>query len=151
MEYLRLGDLYLTVSDGLTGFSDSQSYNFAIQDMASGKPILQAIGAALNQLSLTVSLRTVLGHKIDEIKKQMDDMILSGEPQKFVFANGVYVGQYVITERGATINRTSPDGTIVEADFTLSLTEFADRVIIVNRSSETKPKTENSQRKTQTI
>lgn len=149
MEYLRLGNLYLTVNDGLTGFSDSQSYNFATQDMAYGKPILQAIGAALNQLSLSVSLRVALGHKIDEIKKQLDDMILSGEPQKFVFANGVYVGEYVIIERGVTINRTSTDGTIVEADFTLSLTEFADRVIIVNRSSETKPKTEKSNRKTE--
>lgn len=147
MEYLRLGNTYLTVNDGLNGFNDSLGYNFATQDMATGKPILQAIGASLNQLSLSISLRAALGHNIDEIKKQLDDMILSGEPQKFVFANGTYVGEYVINERGMTINRTSAKGNILEADFTLSLTEFADRVIIVNRVSETKPRTESTNRK----
>lgn len=147
MEYLRLGDLYLTANDGLTGFEDSQTFAYASQDMASGKPILQAIGAALGQLTLSVSLRKALGHDIEGIKKQIDTMIQSGEPQKLVFANGVYVGEYVLTDRTIAITRTAVDGTIMEADFSLSLLEYADRVVIVNRNGEAKPRGEMPNRK----
>lgn len=150
MEYLRLGDLHLSITDPLTGFEDAQGFTYAQHDMASGKPILQAIGATLGQLSLSVALREALGHDIAELKRQIDTIIASGQPQKFVFANGVYVGEYVVTDRGFGVNRTRADGTITEADLTLSLLEYADRVVLTTRNTESRPRTEPSNRKTKT-
>lgn len=44
MEYLRLGDLRLTAVDILTGFDETVGYIYAQHDIATGKPILQAMG-----------------------------------------------------------------------------------------------------------
>lgn len=148
MEYLRLGDLKLTSVDSLTGFEDTSGYNYAQHDIATGKPILQAMGETLSEISLGISLRTALGHDIPEMLRQIDQIRRNGTPQKFVFADGVYKGDYVITERGVTVTRTDARGTIQEADFTLSLLEYADRVVINNRNAESRPATEKSNRKT---
>ena len=61
---------------------------------------------------------------------------------------GEYKGDYVVAERGVTVARTDARGTIQEADFTLSLLEYADRVVINNRNAESRPATEKSNRKT---
>lgn len=147
MQYLRLGNLYLSAGDGPNSFEESQSFTFAAHDMATGKPILQAIGSALKQISLAISLRAARGHDVAGTIRALEVMLHSGEPQKFVFADGVYVGEYVITEKGVSITRTTTAGTIVEADVSITLQEWEDRVIITNRASEAKPKTEAASRK----
>lgn len=147
MQYLRLGNLYLSAGDGPSGFEESQSFNYAAHDMATGKPILQAIGSSLKQISLAVSLRAARGHDVVGIIRALDVMLHSGEPQKFVFADGVYVGEYVIADKGVAITRTTSAGTIVETEVSITLQEWEDRVIITNRASEAKPKTEASARK----
>lgn len=80
--------------------------------------------------------------------RQIDQLRRSGTPQRFVFADGVYKGDYVITERGVTVTRTDVKGTILEADFSLTLLEYADRVVINNRNTESRPAGEQSNRKT---
>lgn len=148
MEYLRLGELRLTSVDSLTGFEETAGYNFAQHDIATGKPILQAMGETLSEITLNISLRAALGHDIPQTLRQIDQMRQSGAPQNFVFADGVYKGQYVIAERGVTVTRTNAKGTIMEANFTLTLLEYADRVVINNRNTETRPRNEKSNRKT---
>lgn len=147
MQYLRLGNLYLSAGDGPNSFQETQSFTFAAHDMATGKPILQAIGSALKQISLAMSLRAARGHDVVGTIRALEVMLHSGEPQKFVYADGVYVGEYVITEKGAAITRTTATGTIIEAEVSITLQEWEDRVIITNRASEAKPKTEASSRK----
>lgn len=148
MEYLRLGDLRLTTVDILNGFDDIVGYNYTQHDIATGKPILQAMGETLSEITLSISLRTALGHNIPEMLRQIDQLRRSGTPQRFVFADGVYKGDYVITERGVTVTRTDVKGTILEADFSLTLLEYADRVVINNRNTESRPAGEQSNRKT---
>lgn len=148
MEYLRLGDLKLTSVDSLTGFEDTAGYNYAQHDIATGKPVIQAMGETLSEITLNISLRAALGHNIAETLRQIDQIRRSGTPQRFVFADGVYKGDYVITERGVTVTRTNAKGTIMEADFTLTLLEYADRVVINNRNAESRPAGEKSNRKT---
>lgn len=148
MEYLRLGDLRLTTVDSLTGFEDTAGYNYAPHDIATGKPVLQPMGETLSEITLNISLRAALGHNIPEMLRQIDLIRRSGAPQRFVFADGVYKGDYVITERSVTVTRTNAKGTIMEADFTVTLLEYADRVVINNRNAESRPATEKSNRKT---
>lgn len=147
MDYLKLGELRLSMTDGVTGFEETAGYNYATQEKCSGKPSLQAIGETLSQITLNISLRAVLGHDIAEILKTIDNLRRSGMPQLLVFADGIYKGNYVITERTNTILRTTSTGTAQEADFTLNLLEYAERTVVNSRNTETRPASEKSNRK----
>lgn len=146
MDYLRLGTLHMDAT-GVTGFEETAGYNYATHDIASGKPSLQAIGETLSQITLNISLSSRRGHDIPQTLKQLDDMRRSGTPQLLVFADGIYKGNYVIIERGTTILRTGITGTILEAEFTLSLLEYSDRVVINRHNTENRPTAEKSNRK----
>lgn len=148
MEYLRLGELKLTSGDGVTAFEEAVGYKYAQIDIATGKPVLQSIGETLSEITLNISLRAALGHDTAQILGQIDQLRRSGAPQKFVFADGVYKGDYVISQRNVSIIRTDARGTIMEADFTLTLIEYADRVVVNHRNAETKPAGEKSGRQT---
>lgn len=148
MEYLRLGELKLTGGDGVTAFEEAVGYKYAQIDIATGKPVLQSIGETLSEITLNISLRAALGHDIAQILGQIDQLRRSGTSQKFVFADGVYKGDYVISQRNVSIIRTDVRGTIMEADFTLTLLEYADRVVVNHRNAETKPAAEKSGRQT---
>lgn len=143
MDYLRLGELRMGAS-GVTGFEETAGYNYATMDISSGKPNIQAIGETLSQITLNIVLSTRLGHNIPETLKQLDELRRSGTPQLLVFADGIYKGNYVITERTTTILRTNATGTIQEAEFTLSLLEYSDRIVINRRQTENRPSTEKS-------
>lgn len=145
MDYLRLGELRMGAS-GVAGFEETAGYNYATMDISSGKPNIQAIGETLSQITLNIVLSTRLGHNIPETLKQLDELRRSGTPQLLVFADGIYKGNYVITERTTTILRTNATGTIQEAEFTLSLLEYSDRIVINRRQTENRPATEKSNR-----
>lgn len=148
MEYLRLGELKLTSGDGVTAFTEAVGYNYVRLDIATGKPVLQSIGETLSEITLNISLRAALGHDVDQMLGQIDQIRRSGSPQKFVFADGIYKGDYVITQRDVAIIRTDAQGTVMEADLALTLIEYADRVVINNRNAETKSAGEKSGRQT---
>lgn len=131
---------------GLVGFEDSAGYKYATQEMCSGKPSMQAIGETLSQITLYIGLRSALGHNIPEMLNTIDTLRRSGTPQLLVFADGMYKGNYVITERSTTITRTSSTGSIKEADFTLTLMEYSERMVVNRRYTETRPTAEKSNR-----
>lgn len=146
MDYLRLGELRLTMLGGVVGFEESAGYKYATQEMCSGKPSMQAIGETLSQITLYIGLRSALGHNIPEMLNTIDTLRRSGTPQLLVFADGMYKGNYVITERSTTITRTSSTGSIKEADFTLTLMEYSERMVVNRRYTETRPTAEKSNR-----
>lgn len=146
MDYLRLGALRVGAS-AVTGFEETAGYNYATMDISSGKPTIQAIGETLSQITLHFSMFRSMKHDIPETLKQLDDMRRSGTPQLLVFADGVYKGNYVITDRATVILRTSVNGTIQEAEFTLSLLEYSDREVVNRRNAEARSSGEPSNRK----
>lgn len=150
MDYLKLGELKLTSQQGVNAFDEKIGYTYAQHDIVSGKSILQAMGENLSEINLQISLYSYLGQNIESIMSQLDRMCLSGVPQKLVFANGVFRGDYVIKERGVTVVRTDRVGNITQAQFTLSLLEYADRVLINTKNCEQKPKTDTVNRKIET-
>ena len=87
MDYLRLGELRLTMMEGVTGFEESAGYKYATQDMCSGQPGVQSIGETLSQITLYISLRAALGHNIPEILNTIDTLRRSGTPQLLIFAD----------------------------------------------------------------
>lgn len=151
MDYLRLGELRLTTVGNVTSFEETTGYNYAAHSIATGAQVLQSMGRTLSAITLGISLRAALGDNVPEMLALIDRLCRSGTPQRFVFANGVYKGDYVITERGVTITATDARGEITAADFSLSLLEYADRVVIAERNCEQRPQSETqSTRKTRT-
>ncbi|MEG0519371.1 MAG: phage tail protein [Bacteroidales bacterium] len=136
MDYLRLGDLKLTANDGVKGFEEQTQYNYAKISLTYGKPVLQAIGENLANITLQISLRSFLQHDINAMLEQLDKMQTAGEAYLLVFASGMFKGQYVIEQRRTSILRTDAAGTIKEADIELQLLEYADREVVASKNVE---------------
>lgn len=147
MQYLKFGNMTLTALDGVSSFEERSGYSFAEQAIASGKPILQGMGETLSTVTLNIILRQSLGHDITNMLKLVSECRKAGKPERLVFANGTYQGDYLITEVVTTVLRTTSTGEILAADLVLNLKEFADRVVISQRNAETRPAGKKSNRK----
>lgn len=146
-DFCRLGEASFSVSDGIAGFSSETGYDYAQHDLATGKPTLQPMGESLSQITIDIRLRKFFGHDVPGTIETLDKLRASGEPQKLVFASGIYQGQYVIKSISSKVIRTSASGEVVEADLTLSLLEFADRELQSRKKTETRPANETPKRK----
>lgn len=147
MQYLKFGELELTALDGVNSFEETSGYNFAEQAIATGKPILQGMGETLSEITLNIVLRGQLGHNVTELISRVNVLRKNGKPQRLVFANGSYQGDYVITGITTSVVKTSATGEIVAADLSVSLMEYADRVVIAQKNIETRPSAVKSNRK----
>lgn len=147
MQFLKFGDLTLTSRDGVSNFEENSGYSFAEQAIATGKPILQGMGETLSEVSLEIVLRQALGHDVQGIMEQIQMIRQSGKPERLVLASGVYQGDFVITGISTAIVSTTANGEILSANLTLNLKEYADRVVISQRNTETKPSGTKSNRK----
>lgn len=136
MDYLRLGSLVFSSGQSLTGFNEQSGFSFAQHDIATGKPSLQAMGENLSQITLNIRVATHLGHNVSEIINKIDELLSSGEPQIFVFANGTYQGDYVLTEKSVSVLKTNGKGDIIAADINISLLEYSLRVVIEYNNTE---------------
>lgn len=127
-------------------FSENVGYQYASHDLATGKPVLQAVGSTLSSINIALQLNVMLGHDIENVITRIDKMRESGKPQLLVFADGMYRGNYVITDLQTSIVKTAANGRITYAQVWLSLNEYAYREVVrVARKSE--KKTTESKRK----
>lgn len=147
MQYLKFGELELTALDGVNSFEETAGYNFAEQAIATGKPILQGMGETLSEVTLNIGLRKQLGHDVTELMSRINILRKNGKPQRLVFANGTYQGDYVIMGVTTSVMKTSATGEIIAVDLSVSLSEYADRVVIAQKNVETKPAGTKSNRK----
>lgn len=145
-DFCRLGDISFSVSDGISGFSSDSGFDFAQHDLATGKPTLQAMGETLSQVSIDIQLRNFLGHDVPGTIEALDNIRISGQPQKLVFASGIYQGNYVLKGISSKVLRTNRNGVVVEADIVLSLLEYADRENQPRKKTENRPASERPKR-----
>ncbi|MDR1756097.1 MAG: phage tail protein [Culturomica sp.] len=137
----------LTALDGVSAFEETAGYTFSEQAIATGKPVLQAMGETLSEVTLSITLRKQLGHDVTDFLSRINTLRKSGKPQRLVFGSGTYQGDYVITGITTSVIKTSATGEIVAADLQLSLKEHADRVVIAQKNVESRPSGEASNRK----
>lgn len=140
-EYFQFGELKLTASSGLYDFGGSKGYDFAEYSLAEGKNIIKPIGEKLKTISLSITLSSFLGDNIPDVVDTIDKMMASAEAYPILFVNGLYKGQYVITDITDKIKNTLPSGEILEYDFTLQIKEFNKRTVLsqnVERNSKFK-------------
>ena len=146
-DFCRLGEASFSVSDGITGFTSERGFDYAQHDLATGKATLQVIGETLSQVTIDIMLRRYMGHDVAGTIETLDKLRASGEPQKLVFASGVYQGEYVIKTISSKVLRTDASGVIQSADMTVNLLEYVTRDTQNRKKTETRPANETPKRK----
>lgn len=144
--FCRLGDATFGVKDGISAFTIDTGYDYAQHDLATGKPTLQPMGETLSTIQLEIFLRSFIGHDVPGTIDTLDKLRASGEPQKLVFASGVYQGQYVIKNISSKVIRTDTSGVIQSADLSVNLLEYADRETQNRSKTESRPAGEKPRR-----
>jgi len=144
--FCRFGDITFSVVDGITGFSSSTGFDYARHDLATGKPTLQAMGETLQEVTIDIALRAVLGHDVPGTIETLENLKASGEAQKLVFGSGIYQGNFVLTNIFTSVLKSDKTGRLQAADLTLNLLEYAERDPQTRRKTETKPAGEKPRR-----
>lgn len=119
--YAMLGDIQFDLIP-FEGFDQSSSVNYVQCDTVSGKPALQFTGENLDEINIQLKFHADFCTPADEIKK-LNSAMKKGQSLPFVFANGEYLGNFVIKSTQKKLELTASDGTIISADFSLSLLE----------------------------
>lgn len=130
-EYFQYGDLKLPVMGGLYAFGGEKGYDFAEYSLASGKNVLKPVGEKLRSISISIMLRAYLGDDIKSIIDTVDKMMESGLAYDLIFINGYYKGKYFISTIQDRVEKTLPNGDILEYDFTIDLIESEERIVLL--------------------
>lgn len=96
--------------------------NLAEHALINTKPRLQHTGEALEEISLRFHLRAEFCHPEQELA-DFDEWKSTGEILPLLLGTGEYRGDYLLQGLATTINQTFDDGTIVDAEVTLTLVE----------------------------
>lgn len=97
--------------------------NLAEHALINSKPRLQHTGETLEELSLSFLLRAEFCHPEQEIA-DLEEWKSIGEVLPLLIGTGEYKGDYLLQGMSRTINQTFDDGTIIEADISLTLVEY---------------------------
>lgn len=122
--YAQLGNIIFQYVFGFDAFEDKGSVNYARHELINAKPVLQAAGANLDELTISIRLRANfinVSAAILSLKNSRDTY----EVLPLVRGNGQYMGDFVINEITVTETQALPDGTVVDATLSISLLEYA--------------------------
>lgn len=122
MSYALLGEIVFDVLNAPTALDDRQKAVYATHEVLSGKPVLQAMGLDLTELSLDVYLH----HVIADVESRYQSIINAKdklEPLALVMGNQ-YKGHYVITDVDSGMKFTDHDGVALARQLSIKLTEF---------------------------
>ena len=123
--FAQLGDIsfeLITYFDGLEG---KKSYTFAEHQVIEGKPRLQFIGEGLDEITIQLRFHVQYCDPYAEFKR-IQEAAATHQALPFVFGNGIYKGQFVITEIGDTVENTAADGTLIAMGARVALKEWVD-------------------------
>lgn len=136
--YAYLGDIQFDLITYFDSLESSSKINYAEHATIEGKPKLQYIGEALDEIIIKISLHTDFCNPEQELKK-IKEAAKKYEPLDFIFANGAYKGKYVIEEISSTVIQTFDDGTIQAIEATLKLKEWVqDKAISYKKEAQKK-------------
>lgn len=121
--YAWLGDIQLDLITYFDSLESTSRVNYAEHEVIEGKPRLQYIGEALDEITIKISLHTGFCKPEEELKK-IKEAMKKYEPLDFIFASGAYKGKYVIEEITSTVIQTFEDGTVQAIEATLKLKEW---------------------------
>ncbi len=118
-----LGEIEFTVAGGISGMEQRGSADWAEHTRIQGKPLLEWIGEALDEVNLTIELHPVLGDPEARLRA-LRLAKKKHEPLALVMGSGDYVGPYVIVDLNNVIRRATAVGQIRSASVQVSLKEY---------------------------
>ncbi|MBD5112692.1 MAG: phage tail protein [Ruminococcaceae bacterium] len=124
-----LGDIVFSVSSNQVktpnNIKYSNSANYSEQKRHNASPILEYTGYNLASISFKMTLSYLLGVKVEDELKKIDDYMKIGKLLKFVLGKRCY-GSYrwVITKYSVDYQTFNVKGEVVTADITISLKEY---------------------------
>jgi len=116
-----LGEIEFEVADGLAGMELSKASEFAEHALIQGKPLLETVGDALDEIQFAIELHPTLG----DVAARLQDAMQAHQPLAFVLGNGEFLGAFVITELSQTHHRTWADGGAFSASLSVTLRQWA--------------------------
>lgn len=123
--YAQLGNYIFERLIGFESLTKSSAEKFAAHDVIEGKPILQHVGAELDEYRITFMLHSRFCVPEDEIKA-LSGLKSSATVLPFSTGAGDYKGDFVIASMDEDTYRTDADGNIIEAIISLYLTEHVE-------------------------
>lgn len=120
-----LGDIPLELPTYMARFDVSIQVDFAEHAKFGQKPRLQFVGDKLDEVQLDASLHAQFCTPEVELAK-LRDAARKHEAMDLYFTNGYMVGKFVITAVEQRSQQLMRDGTVIVADVSLSLREYAE-------------------------
>lgn len=125
--FAQLGEIKFDLITYFNGIDETNSYNYAEHPRISQKPMLQFLGENLQEQAIKLNFHSNFCTPEVEIKK-LKVVAQKGTPLKFIKGNGEYVGVFVITDIGSSMEQTSKNGTITSIQLELKLREYAGKI-----------------------
>jgi len=119
-----LGDIEFEIAGGLAGMELSQASDYAEHALIQGKPLLETVGDALDEVQLGIELHPTLGDVAARIRA-LQTAMQAHQPLAFVLGNGEFPGAFVITELNQIHHRTFADGESFSATLSVTLRQWA--------------------------
>lgn len=131
--YAQLGDIKFELITYFDGLNVLKKIDYAEHPTIEGKPKLQYIGEALEEIKIKLSFHNDFCNPQEELKK-LKDAASKYEPLSFIFGNGIYKGRYVIEEITDTVIQTFKDATYMNIEVEIKLKEWVvDRSITIKK------------------
>lgn len=125
--FAQLGEIKFDLITYFNGIEETNSYNYAEHPRISQKPMLQFLGENLQEQSIKLNFHSNFCTPEVEIKK-LKVVAQKGTPLRFIKGNGEYVGVFVITDIGSSMEQTSKNGTITSIQLELKLREYTGKI-----------------------
>jgi len=123
----QLGDIKFELITQFNGLTENSSYNYAEHERIDDKPLLQFLGANLQELTIKLNFHTFFCSPEEEIKR-LKEAAGAGTALKYIKGNGEYVGVFVIEEIGSSTEQTSNDGFLVSIQIEIRLKEYTGEI-----------------------
>lgn len=123
--FAQLGHIRFELTFYFGGIESVHRYDFSQHARMQGKPRLQAMGDALDVVTLEIRLHSRWCSP-GEVEAKLREIAGRKEAQALIFGDGTYKGKFVVGEITVTAQHAAPDGTMLWLDLQLQLTEWVD-------------------------
>lgn len=122
--YAQLGNILFTPVKGFTDVSTTSETNLVEHALIDGKPKLQRVGQNLDTMDISIRFDIAFCNPQSEIDALNNSRAI-GEIMPLVMGSGRFVGNYVIKSLERTHTNEAGDGTLLQAEVSVSLLEYA--------------------------
>jgi phage protein U len=121
--YAQLGNIVFETLTGFSDYSEKRGTNMVQQSRIDDKARLQNTGEKLDEITLKVMVYSATTENPMELINLFQIARANGEILPFVWGNGIFAGNFVITDISKTVTKTDSTGNVQEAALDISLLE----------------------------